>query len=250
MSYSSEVLADSPWGYWKLDESTGATTATDSSGNARHGTYGVELLQQAAIVPALADTSVDYGNAADNTAWGPPGTVIPAFNMGDGRDWSFEFWAKALVRADGSTGMSQTTGPLRDSTGSRDFNFFAKRLRYFDGGDRVVASVDFNLNEIAHYVITFTDSSNTWKLYRDGASDTGISTSGAPGSTTRNFDTLGISSSTTSHQSNRSQIRMSHVAVYTSVLSAARVLAHYNAGTGGGAAPAVQPSLGLTGVGS
>lgn len=38
MSYDSEVAADSPAIYWKLQETSG-TTATDSSGNARHGTY-------------------------------------------------------------------------------------------------------------------------------------------------------------------------------------------------------------------
>lgn len=38
MSYSSEVLADSPLAYWKLDETSG-TTAADSSGNARDATY-------------------------------------------------------------------------------------------------------------------------------------------------------------------------------------------------------------------
>lgn len=38
MSYDSEVAADSPALYWKLQDTSG-TTATDSSGNARHGTY-------------------------------------------------------------------------------------------------------------------------------------------------------------------------------------------------------------------
>jgi hypothetical protein len=44
MSYDSEVLADTPAGYWKLDE-TGGTIAADSSGNGRNGTYqgGVNL---------------------------------------------------------------------------------------------------------------------------------------------------------------------------------------------------------------
>lgn len=38
MSYDSEVAADSPAVYWKLQETSG-TSATDSSGNARTGTY-------------------------------------------------------------------------------------------------------------------------------------------------------------------------------------------------------------------
>ena len=44
-SLSSAILALSPVGYWKLDESSG-TTATDSSGNGRNGTYsGTYTLQ-------------------------------------------------------------------------------------------------------------------------------------------------------------------------------------------------------------
>src|SRR5690348_7032901 len=39
MSYSAEVLADSPLAYWKLDETSG-TSAADSSGNSRTATYG------------------------------------------------------------------------------------------------------------------------------------------------------------------------------------------------------------------
>jgi len=38
MSYASEVLADSPLAYWRLGDASG-TTATDSSGNSRPGTY-------------------------------------------------------------------------------------------------------------------------------------------------------------------------------------------------------------------
>lgn len=37
--FASAVLARSPWGFWLLNETGTLTTATDSSGNARHGTY-------------------------------------------------------------------------------------------------------------------------------------------------------------------------------------------------------------------
>jgi hypothetical protein len=36
-SYEATILADSPGGYWRLNDS--GSTATDSSGNAQHGTY-------------------------------------------------------------------------------------------------------------------------------------------------------------------------------------------------------------------
>lgn len=37
--FSDAVLALSPWGYWKLDETGSPTVAVDSSGNGRDGTY-------------------------------------------------------------------------------------------------------------------------------------------------------------------------------------------------------------------
>lgn len=50
MSYSSEVLADSPAIYLRLDNTSG-TTATDASGNGRHGTYiGQYVLAQTGLV--------------------------------------------------------------------------------------------------------------------------------------------------------------------------------------------------------
>ena len=54
-SYSAEVLADSPVGYWRLAETSG-TTAADSSGNALDGTY--------VNSPTLNQTGGLTGNAA------------------------------------------------------------------------------------------------------------------------------------------------------------------------------------------
>lgn len=54
-SYSSEVLADSPVAYYRLDETSGSTAA-DSSGNALDGTY--------VNSPTLNQTGAITGNAA------------------------------------------------------------------------------------------------------------------------------------------------------------------------------------------
>lgn len=35
-TFATEVMADTPWAWWKLDENTSATSVSDSSGNARH----------------------------------------------------------------------------------------------------------------------------------------------------------------------------------------------------------------------
>src|SRR5436305_1634976 len=62
--YATQVLADSPIAYWKLNDVVGTTTAVDSSGNGHTLT--------------LSSGTVTYG-----TAGGPVGTdTYPLFNIG------------------------------------------------------------------------------------------------------------------------------------------------------------------------
>ena len=58
MSYSAEVLADSPLGYWRLGETSG-TTLSDSSGNTRHGAYyGAPYLGRDSLLTSDPGTGV------------------------------------------------------------------------------------------------------------------------------------------------------------------------------------------------
>jgi hypothetical protein len=59
-AYATAVLADSPWGFWKCDESSG-TTLADSSGNSRPMTIS-------GSGQTLAQTGPD-GSAADAIDW-------------------------------------------------------------------------------------------------------------------------------------------------------------------------------------
>ncbi len=73
MAYTDAVLVDSPLGYWRLAETTG-TVATDTSGNSRNGTYvatptlGVTSFAAGGTGISLNGTTqyVDFGNL---TAW-------------------------------------------------------------------------------------------------------------------------------------------------------------------------------------
>jgi hypothetical protein len=56
--YANEVLADSPYLYWRLGEASGVT-ANDSSGNARNGAYqNTPTLDQSPLI--TVDKSVDF----------------------------------------------------------------------------------------------------------------------------------------------------------------------------------------------
>ena len=75
MTYSAEVLADLPWGFWEQAETSG-TTLADSSGNARSMTItGAPTMNQTGPSPALTAiawaNAVGYANTADSVATSP-----------------------------------------------------------------------------------------------------------------------------------------------------------------------------------
>jgi hypothetical protein len=67
MSYDSEVLADAPSGYWKLNETSG-TTAADSSGNGRNGTYSGCQIGKSPIRRGIQDYAVMLDGFNDRVA--------------------------------------------------------------------------------------------------------------------------------------------------------------------------------------
>ena len=96
-SYDAGVMALSPYAYYRLDETSG-TTAVDSSGNGRNGTYqgtvGTHyLLGQGSIVPGLTYTAKFYAANA-----GAPKVKLPTVALGaNGSTWtdfSVSLWAK------------------------------------------------------------------------------------------------------------------------------------------------------------
>lgn len=59
--YSAAVLADSPLGYWRLGEASGATVMADSSGNSRNGAYqNSPLLGVSGLLVGDADTAAEF----------------------------------------------------------------------------------------------------------------------------------------------------------------------------------------------
>lgn len=83
MTYQSEVLADSPYLCWPLDETSG-TTATDVSGNARHGTYSGTY--------TLDATELMIGSPAPQ--FNSDGVVIANSAASITAPYTFECWAR------------------------------------------------------------------------------------------------------------------------------------------------------------
>jgi hypothetical protein len=94
VSYSSEVLADSPWGYWKTDEASGSLA--DSSGNGRTMTV--------TGAPTYAQTGPD-GASADAILW-PSGSHYAQVSAGstvNPAGFTLEAWVYLTASPTGTT---------------------------------------------------------------------------------------------------------------------------------------------------
>lgn len=90
MSYSDEILADTPAMYLRLDETSG-TTAADSSGNSRTGTYvNSPALAQTSLLPVGGGTAVAFDGTNDRASV----AHNSALNAVTGSGFTLSFWVK------------------------------------------------------------------------------------------------------------------------------------------------------------
>jgi hypothetical protein len=211
-SYSSEVLADNPIGYWQLDETFGYT-ATDASGNNRHGTYvgGVTFATSGAITNG---TSVTFDGSTGYVSL--PGT------WGGTAAVTIEAWVNPSV----ATGIQA----IVSSNNSGQFCHFQLSETQANTGcygphPGFVLEAPFTapINTWRHIVMTLGYGNASLyidgNLIQSGAMTTTNNTSSSVVSIARGF--LG-----TRHFNGA----LDEVAIYDDVLSHSRILAHYDAG--------------------
>lgn len=223
-AYDDEVLADSPLVYWRFDSSS-AGTITDLSGNARHGWMGFAVTGGAPLVEGMfrswqVTAPMEFGYPDDET-WM------------DRAAWSVELWF-ATTDVDNTLGLV-----CRDNfAGNRHWDLHINEAAA--GGDghvdirgwtvntsSQVASAQATLNDgnIHHAVGTYDGA--TLRLYIDGApSGTPVAVSGLNSNVTAPITLSGA------HGGNGIDGRVQCFAYYPAALSAARVAAHWQAGTG------------------
>jgi peptidoglycan hydrolase-like protein with peptidoglycan-binding domain len=230
MSWSSEVLADSPLAWWRLGEASG-TAMVDSSGNGRDGVYtgGITLNQTSLVASDTSNTAADMdttvqGNVTD-AAWMDVSTV------------TLECWYKPdtapgaeeiLVNRYSST-TNQRTWLLRRSAAGK------LALYYYDTGgtQRVTTGATTLAQNVNHHLAATVDGSGNVVLYVDGVSDATASYGVAPRSAVAT--NIRVGSYNGGGSLTGANGILDEVAFYGSVLSGARILAHYNAGAGLGA---------------
>jgi len=220
VTYQSVVLADNPAGFWRLDETSGATAA-DSSGNGTTLNYaGTFTVNQAPLITAGRAALLNSGTARKLTS-----TAI--FNA-NGKV-TLEAWVKTTTAVNGEIICSD------DTTGSRYFQWIIDgaghmTVTLFDtavGTHARTGAIAVNDNLRHHLVATYDGA--TIRLYVDGAED-GTGTAAVFTLATANSNICIGERFSGGADSNFLVGTFDEVAIYTSALSAARVLAHYNAG--------------------
>ena len=213
-TYSAEVLADTPAGYWRFGEASG-TTLTDSSGNANHGTYvgGVTLGAAGALV-GDPNTAATYDGVNDY------GTVPDSASLHVGTSFSLEGWIKRsstskshqmVVRGNGFQLVVMNAG-----SGNQVW------LRKANVTTLACSSGGISDGAYHHVVATINGPSSTAKIYIDGVDQTVIVSAPQSIPDTPFPIVFGIAKRARSSTS---------FALYPDVLSQARVTAHYDAGT-------------------
>jgi hypothetical protein len=221
-SYSDLILADSPAGYWRFEETSG-TTAADETGNGEDLTILEAALNGSAVI-AEGGLAASFNGGGTSHATLVSGTPIIA----DGAtSFSIEVWVEI---ASAVTGTQYIISYPEASAGSNGADIRATAANVFfdvvtaSGGLKIVThSGGIPTDTPTHLVVTY-DGANV-RGYYNGVLETPVAqTTGLNAAATE--INIGRFGSFGAHFIGRCD----EAAMYTSVLSDAQVLAHYNAG--------------------
>jgi hypothetical protein len=164
--YSDVILADHPDIYWRLGE-LGGTTASDSSGKGRDGTYGGDpVLGVPGAIKGDPDTAVKLDGVDDSVSW------QPARRQSLRGPFSVEAWVRS-GRATGERAFVSTRW-TRDYTFDIKMSDFDRRGIRVDVGDGsiwyVTETLAFDWERFATYHIVAVATMDDVTLYVDGVS--------------------------------------------------------------------------------
>jgi len=218
MTYASEVLADTPAGYWKLNEASGSLA--DSSGSGLTLTLGGGSPVYGVAGPVTGDNAVNF----NTTAWFTRANVGAAVGQ-----LAVEFWIKPTV-APSAYGVPCYNG---NGIGNGWMFVYASAPPalglgiYPQGSGSTLVLPALTVNVWTHVVVS-RDADGQQRGYYNGAAVAGPSAWSNYTAPT-NFFRLGDSAG-------QQKFQLAHVAYYAHPLSAARAAAHY-----GAAAPPATP---------
>lgn len=222
LTYAQEVTADAPLASYKLGDTN--TTLNDSSGNGRHGTYTATPTTAASLGLGFTGLSTDfnvtpfYAEVLD-AAWMP--------NSGDLTLEATVEWPAAPDSAGGIVGRYADSGTnaswcLRRNAATNSVQFIVRNGG--DAGTGSAISSPATLVAGTKYHFMATKIGTAMKLYVNGAEVASGTHGGGAFNSTKSLE-IGRFANT----SREIRAKVQEVHVYGTGLSAARVLAHYNA---------------------
>lgn len=237
MSYSSEVLADSPLLYWKLDETSG-TTAADSSGNGRNGTHTAgPTVGQPSLLASGAGFSAAYGGDINGSGYT---TLADAAWMD-----VTQFTAEAIIRPSIVSGLRPIA--TRWTGGNTAFLFSVNagklHLQINGGGAGKTVTGATTLTVGTTYTAAATYDGSNLRLWLNGAVDGTQAFAGSLSAVAVPFVVATAENVKTTVGEFRFGGQLDEVAYYGSALSSGRIAAHHAAAVDGGAGTPISGSL-------
>lgn len=234
-AWEEEIRTDAPTGWWRMGDDTPTyDVCADSSGNGYHGTYkGLPAAANAGLIVGVDNGAVDFDGANDRVTLNP--AVIPAAGP-----LSIEAWIQTSTIATGDqpiAGIFDTAGNsimnlvVASSAGATD-GFPRFNVYETSGGVTAEGVTSIADGNIHHLVGTWDGTDRKARLYIDGAlvattsatATLNLYQAGAP--LTASIGRWGGDRTTWTYFDGI----IDEVAIYDTALSAARVLAHYEAG--------------------
>jgi hypothetical protein len=212
LTYAQQVLADTPVGYWKMDEASG--NAADSSGNA--------MTLTAQGTPTYRDTGPGTGNFGITLVSASTQYFFRAddnlFDLGD--ILTLEVWYKrSAVQGTTQTFICKGGNTYHFGIDTANKPFFNKT----DAAGILNATTLAITDTTTWHHVVYTKNGATSKMYVDGADTTGVVTNATLADNTNDLAVGAKNGGVTLDGT------LSHVAMYATALSAARVSAHYTA---------------------
>lgn len=225
MAYSDEVTADSPVGWWKLNEASGNFADSSGNGNAMTVT-GSPTRSQTGIPGDTGNNATAFTASNTYASLGSLPSVLQVSN------WTLEGWVMKL----GSIG-------LKSSILTEKFTVAGNGVRYMLGGygdgtanrmsggwytgtvwRRINDTSDLPSNVWVHLAVTWDGT--TIRFYRNGVEIGNTVPTGAPGSQDDLYIARGWDAT------NNPNLRLAHAAIYGSALSVDRLNTHVAVGFG------------------
>lgn len=245
--YSTQVLADNPVAYYRLNEAAGSTSATDLAPPAGANNAAQEGGTVAFGVPSLInEPGSTAARFSDSAAVGNGRLIAPAFDK-IGTGFTVEYWIRPTAMptnccsplvsdGDGADGdgffmMNYIIGPGQGTTGDIRPHYSRVNSPLSSApNDSTLALV----NGQTYHVVTTWDASagspatNNANIYINGVLDSSFTV-------TKNFDPANENNPLFLGRDNRAgyagaDFVLDEVALYDYALSAARVTAHYQVG--------------------